>query len=64
MLTFIQVRDASNALLSAATLDDKEEFLHNATLIDADMARMLHGIEVGLAPDVEQVADLVKKISY
>jgi hypothetical protein len=28
------------------------------------MARMLNGIEHGLAPDVDQVADLVKKISF
>jgi hypothetical protein len=59
----MKVRDASAALLSAATLDANEEYLANAARLDADMQKMLHGVELGLAPDVESVADLVKKVS-
>jgi hypothetical protein len=37
--------------------------MQNAARLDADMARMLQGISVGLVPETEQVAELVKKIS-
>lgn len=57
------MKDASGVLLSAATLSDTEEYLQNASVIDAEMGRMLDGIDVGLVPDVQHVADLVKKVS-
>ncbi len=58
------MKDASSGLLAAAVLSEQEEYLQNAAALDAEMNKLLSGIDVGLPPDVEQIADVVKKISY
>jgi hypothetical protein len=58
-----KVKDISSSLVSAATLKPEDELLENAALLNADMAKLIRGLDNGEVLQADQVANIMKKIS-